>query len=93
MAFTKNTLATLLTAGLLPLTQAIVPQIEGYTTTWSEDFVGTANSLPNTANWIAQTGTQYEGGAPNWGTNEIETVRTRPNIWLQNNLADVSPLY
>lgn len=77
MACSKTTLAAMLTAGLLPLVQAVVPTIEGYTLTWSEDFVGTANSLPNTANWIAQTGTQYEGGAANWGTNEIETVRKR----------------
>lgn len=74
MAYTKSLFAALVTSSLLSLTQAAVPSINGFKTTWSDDFVGTANSLPNTANWKAQTGTQYEGGAANWGTNEIETV-------------------
>lgn len=76
MAFAKTTFAALVTSGLVFFAQAKVPQVEGYKLTWSDDFVGTANSLPNTADWKAQTGTQYEGGAANWGTNEIETVRT-----------------
>lgn len=70
----KNTISFLAAAGLLPLTHAAVPTIDGFTLTWSDDFVGTANSLPNTANWQAVTGTSYPGGAANWGTNEIETV-------------------
>lgn len=70
----KSTLALLATAGLLPLTNAGVPSISGFTTTWSDDFVGTAKGLPNTANWQVRTGTSYPGGAANWGTNEIETV-------------------
>lgn len=76
MAFFSKTitLSFLATAGLLPLTQAAVPSISGFTTTWSDDFVGSANSLPNTANWQAVTGTSYPGGAANWGTNEIESV-------------------
>lgn len=72
----KNTLSVLAAAGLLPLAQAEVPTIEGFTLTWSDDFVGTANSLPNTADWQVLTGTSYPGGAANWGTNEIETVRS-----------------
>lgn len=79
MAFISktSTLAFLATVGLLPLTQAAVPAIDGFNTTWSDDFVGTANSLPNTADWQAVTGTSYPGGAANWGTNEIETVSTQ----------------
>lgn len=70
----KNNLAFLAAAGLLPFAQAAVPTVEGFSVTWSDDFVGTANSLPNTADWTAMTGTSYPGGAANWGTNEIETV-------------------
>lgn len=70
----KCNLALLMAAGLLPLTRAAVPTVEGLTLTWSDDFVGSANSLPNTADWQAVTGTSYPGGAANWGTNEIETV-------------------
>jgi len=71
----KIQLASLVVAGLLPLTGAVVPEIEGFTITWSDDFVGTANSLPNTADWTAVTGSSYSGGAANFGTNEIATVR------------------
>lgn len=77
----KNNLALLAAAGLLPLASAAVPTIDGFTLTWSDDFVGTANSLPNTADWTAMTGTSYPGGAANWGTNEIETVS-----WLDHQI-------
>lgn len=80
----KNNMALFAAAGLLPFANAAVPTIDGFTLTWSDDFVGTANSLPNTADWTAMTGTSYPGGAANWGTNEIETVS-----WLdcQNQLS------
>lgn len=70
----KTNLAFLAAAGLLPIAQAVVPTIEGFKVTWSDDFVGSANSLPNTADWTPVTGTSYPGGAANWGTSEIETV-------------------
>jgi len=44
---------------------AAIPQFPGFTLTWSDDFVGTAKSLPDPANWIVTTGTSYPGGAPN----------------------------
>lgn len=69
---------TLLAAGL-PAIQAAVPTISGFTTTWSDDFVGTANSLPSTSNWIFTTGTSYPGGAANFGTGEIQTYTSSPN--------------
>lgn len=76
MGYSKQAIALLATGGLLPFTNALVPTIEGFTVTWSDDFIGTANSLPNTADWTAVTGTQYPGGAANWGTWEVETVRS-----------------
>src|SRR5450830_1354907 len=39
----------------------------GFTTTWSDDFTGAANTGVNTANWQYDTGTGF-------GTGEIETM-------------------
>lgn len=60
-------LLTFALAGFPVATYAAVPSISGFTLTWSDDFIGTANSLPNTANWIIDTGTSYPGGPANWG--------------------------
>jgi hypothetical protein len=57
----------------LPLIQAAVPSITGFTLTWSDDFAGSANNLPNTNNWIVDVGTSYPGGPANWGTGEVQT--------------------
>ncbi|KAH9211389.1 family 16 glycosyl hydrolase [Leptodontidium sp. 2 PMI_412] len=65
---------------------AAIPQVEGFTLTWSDDFVGTAKSLPDPANWIVTTGTSYPGGAPNFGTGEIQTYTSKPeNLALSGN--------
>lgn len=61
------------------LASATVPEVDGYTLTWSDDFVGEANTLPNSANWLVQTGTSYPGGAAAWGTGEHETYTSSPN--------------
>ncbi|KAK0125660.1 hypothetical protein ONS95_000337 [Cadophora gregata] len=70
-------LATLLT--LAPAINAAIPQVPGFNITWSDDFVGTAKSLPNPANWLVTTGTSYPGGAPQFGTGEIQTYTSSPN--------------
>lgn len=83
MGFSSSIKFVLLaTVGLVPFTHAAIPTIQGFKVTWSDDFAGSANSLPNTADWKAVTGTSYPGGAANWGTNEIETVSRIP-ICLQ----------
>lgn len=61
-----NTLAVLAT--LLPSIHAAAPSISGYSMTWTEDFIGSAYSSPNTDQWIIDTGTSYPGGPWNWGT-------------------------
>ncbi|GIF48520.1 F5/8 type C domain-containing protein [Asanoa ferruginea] len=43
-------------------------------TVWSDDFTGAANTSPSAANWLLRTGTQYPGGAANWGTGSVETA-------------------
>jgi hypothetical protein len=69
-----------------PVIQAAIPIIPGYTLTWGDDFNGPANTLPSSANWIIDTGTSYPGGAPNWGTGEVETyTRSTKNIALDGN--------
>lgn len=66
-------------AAFLPAIHAAVPAIAGFSLTWSDDFVGTANSLPNLANWIVDTGTSYPGGPSQWGTSEIQTYTSSTN--------------
>jgi len=54
-----------------------------WTTVWSDDFTGAANTSPSGANWILRTGTQYPGGAANWGTGEVETASgSTSNVYL-----------
>lgn len=38
-----------------------------------DDFTGGSGAAPNSANWVLQTGTGYPGGAPQWGTGEVQT--------------------
>lgn len=60
-------LLTIALASLPVAIHAAIPSISGFTLTWGDDFIGTANSLPNTADWIVDTGTSYPGGPANWG--------------------------
>jgi beta-glucanase (GH16 family) len=46
---------------------------DGWKTVWREDFDGTAGELPSRSDWQLDTGTSYPGGAPQWGTGEIQT--------------------
>ncbi|OLN86544.1 Beta-glucanase 3 [Colletotrichum chlorophyti] len=69
MVFTKT-----LTALALALpAQAVIPDIAGFTLTWGDDFTGAAGAQPDPTNWVFTTGTSYPGGAPNFGTGEIQT--------------------
>jgi exo-beta-1,3-glucanase (GH17 family) len=54
-----------------------------WTTVWSDDFTGAANTSPPAANWLLRTGTQFPGGAANWGTGEVETAsNSTTNVYL-----------
>ncbi len=48
----------------------------GWSLAWSDDFNGSANTLPSSANWIFDTGYSYPGGPANWGTGEIQQYTT-----------------
>lgn len=88
-----STIMVLILTGLV-LVWAAPPDVPGFTLSWSDDFIGSPNSLPNTANWIADTGTSYPGGPPNWGTGEIQTYTSRPeNLKLTGDgLLQITPL-
>lgn len=44
----------------------------GWTTAFRDDFSGSAGA-PLDSNWLYDLGTSYPGGAPQWGTGEVET--------------------
>jgi beta-glucanase (GH16 family) len=43
-----------------------------FTQVWSDEFNGEAGTGVDRRNWLYDIGTGYPGGAPNWGTGEIE---------------------
>ena len=50
---------------------------------WSETSTAPANTSPSAANWLLRTGTQYPGGAANWGTGSVETAsNSTANVYL-----------
>ncbi|MEQ4724983.1 glycoside hydrolase family 16 protein [Nonomuraea sp. B19D2] len=51
---------------------AVPPTPSGWSLVWSDDFNGTAGTLPSSADWIIDTGHSYPGGPANWGTGEIQ---------------------
>jgi len=53
---------------------SLPPVPSGWTRVFSDDFTGAANTGLNTTNWLYDIGTSYPGGAPNWGTGEVETM-------------------
>jgi beta-glucanase (GH16 family) len=58
---------------------AVPPTPGGWTLVWSDDFNGSAGSLPSASNWIIDTGHGYPGGPPNWGTGEIQNYTNSPS--------------
>jgi beta-glucanase (GH16 family) len=55
----------------------------GWETVWRDDFDGAKGELPSSSEWLLDTGTSYPGGAPQWGTGEIQTYAADPaNVQL-----------
>jgi hypothetical protein len=54
------------------------PGAPGWTLVWSDDFDGPAGSSLSNTEWLHATGTGYPGGAPAWGTGQVETATDRP---------------
>ncbi|MFG2086873.1 glycoside hydrolase family 16 protein [Spirillospora sp. NPDC048824] len=61
-----------------PAGASVPPPPEGWSQVWSDDFDGSAGSLPSSANWIIDTGHGYPGGPGNWGTGEIQNYTADP---------------
>jgi beta-glucanase (GH16 family) len=58
---------------------AVPPPDAGWTLAWSDDFNGSAGSLPSSSNWIFDLGHNYPGGPANWGTGEIQNYTNSPS--------------
>lgn len=80
------TVAGALTLGSPAAVAAVADPPDGFTTVWSDDFTGSANTLPGSDNWIFDLGHGYPGGADNWGTGEIEEMTAdTANVSLDGN--------
>ncbi|TLD11899.1 hypothetical protein PspLS_11257 [Pyricularia sp. CBS 133598] len=52
-----------------------------------------AGALPDQGKWLIDLGTQYPGGAANWGTQEIQTYTNNPaNLAIKNNALTITPV-
>ncbi|KAL2075553.1 hypothetical protein VTL71DRAFT_496 [Oculimacula yallundae] len=94
-SFTSNMSSFKVLAALLALapgiSAALPPAPAGYKLTWGDDFSG--NGLPDPKNWIITTGTQYPGGAPNFGTGEVQTYTNSPkNLNIADGILSITPL-
>lgn len=70
----------------VPAARAVMPSYPGWTVQFGDDFDGPAGQLPAADKWRFDTGQNYPGGPPNWGTNEIQTYTKKPaNISLDGN--------
>ncbi|KUN39742.1 1,3-beta-glucanase [Streptomyces longwoodensis] len=68
-------LAAAVATGVTPSANASAPTPpSGWTQVFLDDFNGAAGTGVNTSNWQYDLGTSYPGGAPNWGTGEVETM-------------------
>jgi hypothetical protein len=56
-----------------PVSAATPTAFDGWSTAFRDDFDGAAGA-PLGPGWIYDIGTSYPGGAPQWGTGEIETA-------------------
>ncbi|HEX9334273.1 MAG TPA: carbohydrate-binding protein, partial [Pseudonocardiaceae bacterium] len=58
----------------------------GFTTVFSDDFTGAANTGLDTSKWLYDLGTSYPGGAGNWGTGEVESeTNSTANVFQDGN--------
>ncbi|MEW9548044.1 glycoside hydrolase family 16 protein [Nonomuraea sp. NPDC050783] len=65
-------LTGLLVNAAVSASAAVPPTPSGWSLVWSDDFDGSAGTLPSSGNWIVDTGHAYPGGPANWGTGEIQ---------------------
>ncbi|XVQ87735.1 glycoside hydrolase family 16 protein [Microbispora siamensis] len=64
--------AAVMALAVRPADASVPGTPSGWSLVWSDDFNGTAGSLPSSTDWIIDTGHSYPGGPGNWGTGEIQ---------------------
>ncbi|TQS26407.1 glycoside hydrolase family 16 protein [Microbispora sp. KK1-11] len=64
--------AAVMALAVRPADASVPGTPSGWSLVWSDDFNGTAGTLPSSTNWIIDTGHSYPGGPGNWGTGEIQ---------------------
>ncbi|MEU7941953.1 glycoside hydrolase family 16 protein [Microbispora bryophytorum] len=64
--------AAVMALAVRPADASVPSTPSGWSLVWSDDFNGTAGTLPSSTNWIIDTGHAYPGGPGNWGTGEIQ---------------------
>ncbi len=65
---------------------AVPPPPSGMSLIFSDDFTGAAGTGLDRTNWLYSIGTGYPGGAPNWGTGEIERMTdSTQNVYHDGN--------
>ncbi|MGI5160696.1 glycoside hydrolase family 16 protein [Microbispora sp. CA-102843] len=78
--------AAVMALAVRPADASVPGTPSGWSLVWSDDFNGTAGSLPSSTNWIIDTGHAYPGGAGNWGTGEIQNyTSSTSNLSLDGN--------
>ena len=74
--------------GVLSFAPRQQAHVASWTQIWGDDFNGSANSAPSSANWLYDLGTGYGcGGCPgNWGTGEVESnTNSTANVYQDGN--------
>ncbi len=64
--------AAVMALAVRPADASVPGTPSGWSLVWSDDFNGTAGTLPSSTNWIIDIGHSYPGGPGNWGTGEIQ---------------------
>lgn len=85
-------LLALIMVGLISLTtslsnqsaQAAPTALGSWALQWGDEFNGAAGTGVNTTDWIYDLGTSYPGGAPKWGTGELESNTNSTNNVYQD---------
>jgi beta-glucanase (GH16 family) len=64
----------LLVTGCVNRGSGTKPPAADWTVVWSDTFDGAENSPLSRKDWLYNVGTSYPGGAPHWGTAEVEKM-------------------
>src|SRR4051812_14742050 len=60
------------------------PPPSGMSLIFTDFFPGSAGTGPTRSNWLSDIGTNYPGGAANWGTGEVDRMTDSPQTVYQD---------